>query len=161
MQKSRQEGGQADVEAEEETKFSKMIATRLLEDPGFDVNKGVEGGDPVLCLAAERGDAAAVRRILRVPGADVNVMDKHGASALFHASHKGHVVCVELLRAAGADLSHVLRTGIYLTDLDDFQRANAVYAEFFPDEPQPARSTVQVAALPLGARVEVDCIAHS
>lgn len=66
-----------------------------------------------------------------------------------------------VLRAAGADLSHVLRTGIYLTDLDDFQRANAVYAEFFPDEPQPARSTVQVAALPLGARVEVDCIAHS
>ncbi|MEE2678257.1 MAG: RidA family protein [Myxococcota bacterium] len=65
-----------------------------------------------------------------------------------------------VLRAAGSELGRVLRTTIYLTDLDDFQRVNAVYAEFFADEPQPARSTVQVAALPLGARVEVDCIAH-
>lgn len=66
-----------------------------------------------------------------------------------------------VLEAAGAGLSAVVRTTIYLTDLGDFQRVNATYAEHFPDEPQPARTTVQVAALPLGARIELDCIAHT
>lgn len=63
-----------------------------------------------------------------------------------------------VLAAAGMGLSHVVRTGIFLTDLGDFQEVNRVYARYFPDTP-PARSTVQVGALPKGARVEIDAIA--
>jgi reactive intermediate/imine deaminase len=64
-----------------------------------------------------------------------------------------------VLEAAGASLRDVVRTTIYLVDLEHFPRVNAVYAEHFVTEPQPARATLQVAALPLGAAVEIDAIA--
>lgn len=64
-----------------------------------------------------------------------------------------------VLEAGGASFSNVVRTTIYLTDLADFPRVNAVYGEHFSNEPQPARATVQVAALPLGAEIEIDAIA--
>lgn len=63
-----------------------------------------------------------------------------------------------VLRASSSDLSRVLRTTIYLTDLAYFAEVNGVYASYFAADP-PARSTVQVAGLPRGARVEIDCIA--
>lgn len=66
-----------------------------------------------------------------------------------------------VLEAGGASLAHVVRTSIYLIDLADFPRVNAVYAEHFTAEPRPARSTVQVAALPLGAAIEIDAIAFA
>ena len=66
-----------------------------------------------------------------------------------------------VLEAAGASLDDVVRTTIYLIDLGHFPRVNAVYAEHFTAEPQPARATVQVAALPLGAAIEIDAIAVS
>lgn len=62
------------------------------------------------------------------------------------------------LEAAGSSLSRVVKTTVFLTNLDDFQKMNAIYAEFFPAAP-PARSTVQVARLPAGASVEIDAIA--
>ena len=64
-----------------------------------------------------------------------------------------------VLEAAGAELHDVVRTTIYLIDLSHFPRVNAVYAEYFTGEPRPARATVQVTALPLGAAVEIDAIA--
>lgn len=65
-----------------------------------------------------------------------------------------------ILKAAGSDLQHVLRCGVFLTDLRDFQAMNAVYAEVFGDH-RPARTTVGVASLPdVGLRVEIDCIAY-
>jgi len=65
-----------------------------------------------------------------------------------------------ILKAAGSDLSHVLRCGVFLTDLRDFEAMNQVYAEVFGDH-RPARTTVQVAALPdPDLRVEIDCIAY-
>jgi 2-iminobutanoate/2-iminopropanoate deaminase len=64
-----------------------------------------------------------------------------------------------VLEAAGSSLAHVLRTTVYLTDLSLFGRMNAVYAKHFTGDPKPARSTVQAAALPLGARIEIDVIA--
>jgi 2-iminobutanoate/2-iminopropanoate deaminase len=64
-----------------------------------------------------------------------------------------------VLEAAGASLNRVVRTTVYVVDLSLFPRINEVYARHFPDEPRPARSTVQVAALPLGAAVEIDAIA--
>jgi 2-iminobutanoate/2-iminopropanoate deaminase len=63
-----------------------------------------------------------------------------------------------LLGQAGLDLSAVVKTTIFLTDLADFAAVNEVYADCFAD-PFPARSTVQVAALPKGAKVEIEAIA--
>jgi 2-iminobutanoate/2-iminopropanoate deaminase len=59
--------------------------------------------------------------------------------------------------AAGASLRNAVRCGIFVTDMRTFAEVNTAYAEFFPDAP-PARSTVGVAALPVGARVEIDAI---
>ena len=59
--------------------------------------------------------------------------------------------------AAGGSLADIARLGIYLTDLADFAVVNAVMAEYF-SAPYPARSTVQVSALPRGAQVEVDAV---
>jgi 2-iminobutanoate/2-iminopropanoate deaminase len=63
-----------------------------------------------------------------------------------------------VLTAAGAGLDDVVRTTIYLVDLNDFSRVNEVYAGFFR-APYPARATVGVTALPRGAHVEIDAIA--
>jgi len=62
-----------------------------------------------------------------------------------------------VLEAAGSCLKHVAKTTVFLTDMEEFARMNAVYAEFFPENP-PARSAVQAAALPLGGRVEIEAI---
>lgn len=58
---------------------------------------------------------------------------------------------------AGTDLGKVVKTTIFLTDLGDFQSVNAAYGEYFTEAP-PARSTVQVAALPLGSNIEIEFI---
>ena len=63
-----------------------------------------------------------------------------------------------VLEAAGASLSDVVKTTVFLVDLADFPAFNATYAGYFPNDP-PARSTLQVAALPKGAGVEVEAIA--
>jgi 2-iminobutanoate/2-iminopropanoate deaminase len=64
-----------------------------------------------------------------------------------------------VLLEAGSSLHHVVRTTVYLIDLSLFPRVNAVYAEHFTGTPPPARATVGVSALPLGAQVEIDAIA--
>jgi len=65
-----------------------------------------------------------------------------------------------VLEAAGSSLGQVLRVGIFMTDLADFKAVNEIYATFFTGV-CPARSTVQVAALPLGAKIEIEAIATS
>lgn len=64
-----------------------------------------------------------------------------------------------VLAAAGSSMAAVLKTTVFLTDMADFAAMNAVYAEYFGADP-PARSTVAVAGLPLGARVEVEAVAR-
>ena len=65
-----------------------------------------------------------------------------------------------IVEAAGATLERVVKCGVFLADMGDFQAMNAVYAEFFPpDKNPPARTTVQAAKLPLGALVEIDVVA--
>jgi 2-iminobutanoate/2-iminopropanoate deaminase len=64
-----------------------------------------------------------------------------------------------VLAASGASFAAVVKTSIFLIDLADFVAVNEVYASYFDGVPPPARSTVQVAALPRGARVEIDMIA--
>ncbi len=63
-----------------------------------------------------------------------------------------------VLTAAGASMASVVKTTIFLTDMNDFAQVNAIYGEYFPTQP-PARSTVAVASLPLGARVEIEAVA--
>ncbi len=63
-----------------------------------------------------------------------------------------------VLEAAGSSLAQVVKTTVFLQDIGEFGRMNAVYAEFFGENP-PARSAVEVAALPLGGRIEIEAVA--
>lgn len=63
-----------------------------------------------------------------------------------------------ILKEAGTDLSHVVKTTVYMADMGDFVAMNEIYAQFF-NEPYPARSAVAVKALPKGALVEVEVLA--
>lgn len=64
-----------------------------------------------------------------------------------------------LLAAKNISFDHVVKTTIFLKDMKDFQAVNKIYGEFFK-QPYPARSTVEVSALPLGARIEIECLAQ-
>jgi 2-iminobutanoate/2-iminopropanoate deaminase len=63
-----------------------------------------------------------------------------------------------VLEAAGSSLANVVKTTVFLRDMGDFARMNAIYAEFFSAD-YPARSTIQAAALPKGAVIEIDAVA--
>ena len=65
-----------------------------------------------------------------------------------------------VLAAENLNFGHIIKTTIFLMDMNDFQAVNEVYASYFSAQP-PARSTVQVSGLPKGARVEIECIAVS
>jgi 2-iminobutanoate/2-iminopropanoate deaminase len=65
-----------------------------------------------------------------------------------------------VLAAENLTFNHIIKTTIFLTDMNDFAAVNEVYASYFTEQP-PARSTVAVSALPKGARVEIECIAVS
>ena len=66
-----------------------------------------------------------------------------------------------ILEKAGCRRGDVVKATVYLTDMDEFSKMNQVYAEFFEGVVAPARATVQVAALPKGAKVEIDFIAKT
>lgn len=103
---------------------------------------------------AVRTDAALyISGQLPVDGATGRMAE--GIEAQTHQSLKniGHI-----LREAGYDYSDVVKTTVLLADIADFGAMNAIYAEYF-GEPFPARVCYQVAALPMGARVEIDAIA--
>ena len=65
-----------------------------------------------------------------------------------------------VLRADGLSFDNVVKTTIFLTDLEDFQTVNEIYGSYFEHDP-PARSTVQVSGLPKGAKIEIDAIADT
>ncbi|CAK8565578.1 unnamed protein product [Lathyrus sativus] len=64
----------------------------------------------------------------------------------------------EILKSGGASYESVVKTTILLADLKDFKKVNDIYAKYFPS-PAPARATYQVAALPMDAKIEIECIA--
>ena len=66
---------------------------------------------------------------------------------------------IAVVEAAGGDNSNVIRTTIYLTDLNDFAKVNQIYAETFNNKVSPARACVEVSNLPKGGKIEIDCIA--
>ena len=74
------------------------------------------------------------------------------------ATHRVMKNIVALLEAAGLNIEQVVKTSIFLKDLNDFQTVNTIYASYFPGIP-PARETVQVARLPLDVNIEISCIA--
>ena len=85
---------------------------------------------------------------------DLGVLLEGGIEAQAHQVFRNlSAVC----QAAGGSLSDIVRLGIFLTDLGDFAAVNAVMAEYM-QAPYPARSTVQVSALPRGAQVEIDAV---
>ncbi|MCS6860007.1 MAG: RidA family protein [Abditibacteriales bacterium] len=63
-----------------------------------------------------------------------------------------------ILEELGSSLDKVLKCNVYLADMNDFQKMNSVYAEFFPQNP-PARTTVQAGRLPFDIKVEIECVA--
>ena len=63
------------------------------------------------------------------------------------------------VEAAGGKSSNIIRTTIYLTDLNDFSKVNAIYAETFSETSSPARACVEVSNLPKGGKIEIDCVA--
>ena len=65
-----------------------------------------------------------------------------------------------VLTAGGASLEDVIKTTIFLTDLNNFQIVNEIYSEFFQNEPSPARACVEVSSLPKGVLIEIDCVAY-
>ena len=65
-----------------------------------------------------------------------------------------------VLTASGASLEDVIKTTIFLTDLNNFQIVNKIYSEFFQSEPSPARACVEVSSLPKGVLIEIDCVAY-
>ncbi len=91
----------------------------------------------------------------QIPLTSENVMNEGDIAAQAHQVMKN---LQAVLEKAGATLNHVVKTTIFLADLNDFEAVNQVYAQYF-QEPYPARSTVQAARLPKGARLEIDAIA--
>lgn len=65
-----------------------------------------------------------------------------------------------VLECAGASLDDVLKTTVFIADMNEFGQMNEVYREFFSKDPRPARSTVQVAALAMGLKVEIEAVAR-
>jgi len=65
-----------------------------------------------------------------------------------------------ILKAAGSDLSHVVRGDVFLKDMSDFKSMNEVYSSKFSTDPKPARQAIQVGRLPLDAMIEISCIAQ-
>ena len=77
------------------------------------------------------------------------------------AVEQAHQACknlIAVLETAGSDISHVIKTTVFLEDINDFVPVNEVYAQYFT-QPFPARSAVQVAKLPKSAKVEIEAIA--
>ena len=65
-----------------------------------------------------------------------------------------------VLEAGGSSIEDVIKTTIYLTDLNHFQAVNKIYSEFFNSKPTPARACVEVSSLPKGVLIEIDCVAY-
>jgi 2-iminobutanoate/2-iminopropanoate deaminase len=107
-------------------------------------SQGVKAGD----LIFSAGQLGLVPGTKEFAGPDIESQTRQALENL-----KG------VVEAGGSCLKHVVKTTVFLANMGEFARMNAVYAEFFPEAP-PARSAVQAAALPLGGRVEIEAVAQ-
>ena len=121
------------------------VETAAAPAPVGPYNQAVKAGGMVFCSGQIALDPATAEM---VGGGDVEA-ETHQVLANLKA----------VLSAAGCTPQQVVRTTVFLVDLADFARVNAIYADTFGSGVAPARACVQVAALPKGAKVEIDCIA--
>ncbi len=106
--------------------------------------------------------AVSIGNLLFTSG-QIGIIPETGALAAPQVEAQTHQVFQNLkavLAAAGLTLSHVVKTTVFLTDMADFAAFNEIYGTYFSQNP-PARSCVQVAALPAGAKVEIEVIAEN
>lgn len=89
----------------------------------------------------------------------LNVEGNIVSESVTEQTHQVFANLKAVLEAAGSSFDKVVKVTMFLTDLNDFATVNEIYASYFIGEIKPARSTIQVAALPRGAKVEVECIA--
>jgi 2-iminobutanoate/2-iminopropanoate deaminase len=82
-----------------------------------------------------------------------------GAGDVAHQTQQVLTNLTAVLAAGGASLSDVVKTTVFLADMNDFAVVNGIYAQFFDEANAPARACVEVARLPKDVRVEIDCIA--
>ena len=108
--------------------------SQAIEVGGFLYISGQVGQDPATGKVVEGGIVAETERVFRNLSA--------------------------VLKAAGKSFDDVVRAGVYLTNMSDYVAMNGIYAKYFR-QPFPARTTIGVAALPLGARVEIDLIVRA
>ena len=121
------------------------VETQAAPAPVGPYNQAVKAGGMLFCSGQIPLDPATGAM---VGGGDVEAETRQVLSNL-----------KAVLSAAGCSSQHVVRTTVFLVDLGDFAKVNAIYAETFGQGVEPARACVQVAALPKGAKVEIDCIA--
>ena len=121
------------------------VETAAAPAPVGPYNQAVKAGGMVFCSGQIALDPATAEM---VGGGDVEA-ETHQVLANLKA----------VLSAAGCTPQQVVRTTVFLVDLADFSRVNAIYADTFGSGVAPARACVQVAALPKRAKVEIDCIA--
>ena len=87
-----------------------------------------------------------------------NQGNDHTQASIEEQTHLAIKNLTSVLQAGGSDLQHVIKTTIFLKDMDDFQRVNQIYATYFTEQ-KPARSTVAVKTLPKNAAIEIEAIA--
>lgn len=120
----------------------KIILSREAPSPIGPYSQAVQAGNTLYCSGQIALDTAGNMHNNSVEEETNQVMHNIG----------------KLLEAAGMQYSDIIKTSIFLTDMNDFSVVNGIYAGFFEDN-YPARETVQVSALPKGARVEISVIA--
>jgi 2-iminobutanoate/2-iminopropanoate deaminase len=121
-----------------------VIATDAAPAPAGQYSQAIKAGGTMIFAA---GQIAADPKTGRIVGETV---EEQAHQVLQNAR--------AVLRAAGADLTDVVKTTVFLADINDFKAMNGVYAQYFPDKP-PARSAVGGLQLPGGVKVEIECIA--
>lgn len=120
------------------------ITSDKLPPSGGPFSPGVRGGD-LIYLSGQVGTDPATGKLV------------HGGVS--EQTHQAIHNLAAVLEAAGRTLDDVVRVGVYLTDMGNFAAMNEVYARHFT-QPYPARTTIGVAALPLGAAVEIDLVSR-
>jgi 2-iminobutanoate/2-iminopropanoate deaminase len=123
--------------------MNRRIATEGAPTALGPYSQGIDAGDLVFCSGQLGIDPATGQLADGLTGQAERALRNLGA----------------VLEAGGCSFADVVKTTVFLTDIGDFAALNTVYAGFFGDPP-PARSTFAVAALPKGARVEIEAVAH-
>ena len=126
--------------------FSISIKTKAAPDPVGPYNQAIKAGNFIYCSGqiAINPDTNQIDCLGDIKGETNQVLKNLKA----------------VLNASGASLEDVIKTTIFLTDLNNFQIVNEIYSEFFQNEPSPARACVEVSSLPKGVLIEIDCVAY-